>query len=92
MKDNKYFCYTIYNGGERGYQRIDKEYAIQLNNMGRWFYKLPFKVVNSLTKALRWKYHLRDYPKCLCYTGSTNQLNKQNYESKTLSRHKKEVP
>ena len=60
MKDNKYFCYTIDNSGERGYQRIDKEYAIQLKNMGRWFYKLPFKVVNSLTKALRWKYHLRD--------------------------------
>lgn len=60
MKDNKYFCYTIDNSGERGFQRIDKEYAIQLNNMGRWFYKLPFKVVNSLTKALRWKYHLRD--------------------------------
>lgn len=60
MKDNKYFCYTIDNSGERGYQRIDKEYAIQLNNMGRWFYKLPFKVVNSITKALRWKYHLRD--------------------------------
>lgn len=60
MKDNKYFCYTIDNSGERGYQRVDKEYAIQLNNMGRWFYKLPFKVVNSLTKALRWKYHLRD--------------------------------
>ena len=60
MKDNKYFCYTIDNIGGRGYQRIDKEYAIQLNNMGRWFYKLPFKVVNSLAKALRWKYHLRD--------------------------------
>ena len=60
MKNNKYFCYTIDNSGERGYQRIDKEYAIQLNNMGRWFCKLPFKVVNSLTKALIWKYHLRD--------------------------------
>lgn len=60
MKNNKYFCYTIDNSGARGFQRIDKEYAIQLNNMGRWFYKLPFKVVNSLTKALRWKHHLRD--------------------------------
>ena len=35
MKDNKYFCYTIDNSGERGYQRIDKEFAIQLNDMGR---------------------------------------------------------
>ena len=60
MKDNKYFCYTIDNSGERGYHRIDKLYAIQLHNMGQYFYKLPFKVVNSLAKALRWKYHLRD--------------------------------
>lgn len=60
MKDNKYFCYTVSASGERGFQRIDKEYAIQLHNMGQWFYSLPFKVVNSLTKALRWKYHLRD--------------------------------
>lgn len=44
MKDNKYFCYTIDNSGARGFQRIDKEYAIQLNNMGRWFYKLPLRL------------------------------------------------
>lgn len=60
MKDNKYLCYTISNYGERDFQRIDKVYAIQLHNMGPWIHKLPFKVVNSLTKALRWKYHLRD--------------------------------
>lgn len=35
MKDNKYFCYTIDNSGARGFQRIYKEYAIQLNNMGQ---------------------------------------------------------
>lgn len=60
MKNNKYLCYTIHKGGERGFQKIDKEYAIQLHNMGQWVYELPFKVVNSLTKALRWKHHLRD--------------------------------
>nr|DAO26937.1 MAG TPA: hypothetical protein [Caudoviricetes sp.] len=60
MKDNKYFCYTIDNSGKRDFQRIDKLYAIQLHNMGQHFYKLPFKVVNSLTKALRWKHHLRN--------------------------------
>ena len=41
-------------------ERIDKLYAIQLNAMGRWFYSLPFKIVNSHAKALRWKHHLRD--------------------------------
>ena len=41
-------------------ERIDKLYAIQLKAMGRWFYSLPFKIVNSHTKALRWKYHIRD--------------------------------
>lgn len=60
MKDNKYFCYTIDNSGKRDFQRIDKLYAIQLHNMGQHFYKLPFKIVNSLTKALRWKHHLRN--------------------------------
>lgn len=60
MQDNKYFCYTISKRGERGFQRIDKLYAIQLKNMGKWFYSLPFKIVNSHAKALRWKYHLRD--------------------------------
>lgn len=38
----------------------DEVVSVELNNMGQWFYKLPFKVVNSLTKALRWKHHLRD--------------------------------
>lgn len=59
MQDNKYFCYTISENGERGYQKIDKLYALQLNRMGSQFYKLPFKIVNSLAKALRWKNHLR---------------------------------
>lgn len=60
MQDNKYLCYTISKAGERGYQRISKLYAIQLHNMGQWYYELPFKVVNSQAKALRWKFHLRD--------------------------------
>lgn len=60
MQDNKYFCFTIDNSGRRDFQRIDKTYALDLNRMGRWFYSLPFKVVNSRTKALRWKHHLRD--------------------------------
>ena len=59
MQDNKYFCYTISENGERGYQKIDKKHALQLNRMGGQFYKLPFKIVNSITKALRWKYNLR---------------------------------
>ena len=59
MQNNKYFCYTISENGERGYQKIDKLYALQLNSIGKHFYKLPFKVVNSLAKALRWKDHLR---------------------------------
>ena len=59
MQDNKYFCYTISENGERGYQKIDKIQALQLNSIGSHFYKLPFKVVNSLAKALRWKYNLR---------------------------------
>lgn len=59
MQDNKYFCYTISENGERGYQKIDKLYALQLNRMGSQFYKLPFKIVNSVSKALRWKYNLR---------------------------------
>ena len=59
MQDNKYFCYTISKNGERGYQKIDKLYALQLNRMGSQFYKLPFKIVNSIAKALRWKYNLR---------------------------------
>ena len=48
MQDNKYFCYTISENGERGYQKIDKTQALQLNSIGEHFYKLPFKVVNSL--------------------------------------------
>lgn len=60
MQNNKYFCYTISNNGDRDFQRIDKLYAIQLNAMGKWFYSLPFKIVNSHAKALRWKHHLRD--------------------------------
>lgn len=59
MQDNKYFCYTILENGERGYQKIDKKHALQLNRMGSQFYKLPFKIVNSVSKALRWKYNLR---------------------------------
>ncbi|MCI6119434.1 MAG: hypothetical protein MR717_09175 [Prevotella sp.] len=59
MQNNKYFCYTISENGERGYQKIDKIQALQLNGIGSHFYKLPFKVVNSLAKALRWKYNLR---------------------------------
>ena len=59
MQDNKYFCYTISENGERSYQKIDKLYALQLNRMGSQFYKLPFKIVNSIAKALRWKYNLR---------------------------------
>lgn len=59
MQDNKYFCYTISANGERGYQKIDKKHALQLNRMGSQFYKLPFKIVNSITKALRWKHNLR---------------------------------
>lgn len=60
MKDNKYFCYTVSKCGERDFQRIDKLYALQLNAMGKWVYSLPFKIVNSHAKALRWKHHLRD--------------------------------
>ena len=59
MQDNKYFCYTISENGERGYQKIDKTHALQLNSVGSQFYSLPFKVVNSLAKALKWKYNLR---------------------------------
>ena len=59
MQDNKYFYYTISENGERGYQKIDKLYALQLNRMGSQFYKLPFKIVNSIAKALRWKHNLR---------------------------------
>lgn len=59
MQNNKYFCYTISENGERGYQKIDKIQALQLNSIGKHFYELPFKVVNSLAKALRWKNHLR---------------------------------
>lgn len=59
MQDNKYFCYTISENGERGYQKIGKKHALQLNRMGSQFYKLPFKIVNSVSKALRWKYNLR---------------------------------
>lgn len=59
MQDNKYFCYTISANGERAYQKIDKQWALQLNRMGSQFYALPFKIVNSLSKALRWKNHLR---------------------------------
>ena len=60
MQNNKYFCYTISNNGVRDFHRIDKLYALQLNAMGKWIYSLPFKVVNSKAKALRWKHHLRD--------------------------------
>ena len=59
MQDSKYFCYTIAENGDRGYQKIDKKHALQLNRMGSQFYKLPFKIVNSITKALRWKHNLR---------------------------------
>lgn len=59
MQNNKYFCYTISENGERGYQKIDKAQALRLNSIGTHFYELPFKVVNSLTKALRWKNRLR---------------------------------
>ena len=59
MQDNKYFCYTISENGERGYQKIDKKHALQLNRMSSQFDKLPFKIVNSITKALRWKHNLR---------------------------------
>lgn len=60
MKDNKYFCYTIDKNGARGFQRICKLDAILTNKMGAYYYEFPFKIVNSLTKALRWKHHLRD--------------------------------
>ena len=50
---------TISENGERGYQKIDKTHALQLNSIGSQFYSLPFKVVNSLAKALRWKHNLR---------------------------------
>ena len=35
MQNNKYFCYTISNNGDRDFQRIDKLYALQLNAMGK---------------------------------------------------------
>lgn len=60
MQDNKYFCYTIDRSGARGFQRIGKLDAIRLKSMGMWYYTLPFKVVNSMSKALRWKHHLRN--------------------------------
>lgn len=59
MQDNKYFCYTISANGERGYQKIEKLWALQLKKNGSKVYELPFKIVNSLNKALRWKNHLR---------------------------------
>ena len=38
MQDNKYFCYTISENGERDYQKIDKTHALQLNSIGSQFY------------------------------------------------------
>ena len=60
MQNNKYFCYTISNNGDRDFHRIDNLYSLQLNAMLKWIYSLTFKVVNSKAKALRWKHHLRD--------------------------------
>ena len=59
MQDNKYFCYTIPENGERGYQKIGKLHALQLDRTEIHYYNLPFKLVNSIAKALRWKYRLR---------------------------------